>query len=152
MAGRGENQVVAVGFVHSFGHEVGIEHYGHQLLPVVRRTWQLSALLLEPLLAELGHDFLASVVVVDSVGEPNTLQVGDECLPFRVFRRVVSFRWIVPFNKKRIDGFEQLSDAQIVFSLLVESDVSAVECGLCQAIDKHFLAKIELAERFDLVA
>ena len=136
VVGAGENEVLAFGEVDALLHNVGVEDDFCQFVGAVSMGH-------EPFAAELGHELLAAVVMVDAVAEPESLKVGLE--GDEVFVRAVTV--VVD-----VCVFHHLADAEVVFAILVEEDVASVEGCFLQVVDEGLLLQGEVFKTFHFVA
>ena len=98
--------------------------------------------LAQKVLAEARHKFFAAIMMMNTTGEPNALQID---LKSTEFLRTTD-------THVGIDGLKRLTNAQIKTSELVESDVAAKERGLREIINELFLSQRQLLEAFQAVA
>ena len=80
----------------------------------------------EELGSEARNKLFAAVMVVNTIGEPHPLQIHFHSLEVRR-----SFVTGIP----RIDGFQHPAYSEVVFSILVEQDVTSLQSGLCEIIN-----------------
>ena len=92
---------------------------------------------------ELGDEFVVSVVVVDAVGKPDPLYVGQELGPLRIVAVA-----LVALD----DGVQGLTDDDVVLVVLGEDDVPPGERGLAQVVNQLLLGRGQGLESLDLVA
>ena len=140
VAGRRGDEVFAVGLVHALGQHRGVEDDGQELVAEVvdglsvgqGQTARIDRVqrLAQELLAELGPELLAAIVMVYAAGEPQALQVGGEGA------EVVG---VVVYAAVGVDGLQRTAYGEVVTSELVEGDVAAVERGLRQIINEPLL-------------
>ena len=153
VAGRGGDEVFAGSLVHPFRHDRRVEDNGHQRIEEVvdRSTFGERQFLRverfhgidKELLRETGHEFIASVVVVDTVGEP---------YPFQVYFEVLEVFALAVAGIVLIDCFEGTADSQVPFSVLVIENVPTVGGSLGEVVDQLFLLKCQLFESRYFVA
>ena len=141
VAGAGEHEIIAVFLVGAHLHHVGIEEHGIDgfVERVVERTERGA----QPLFGEAGNELLIAVMVVQTGGEPEALDVGDEGL--EILGLAVAA--VVAIN-----GFEHVANAEIVTTVLIVEDVASGKGGLSKMVNEGFLTERELVEAFDLVA
>ena len=140
MAGRGLYQVFAIGLVDTLGQDRRVEDDGKEFLTKVLHRlpfsqWQAGGIhllqaLAQVVLRETGLELLTAIVMVDTIGEPETLEIDLKGL---------EIRGVVCYGEVSIDGLQQLTDAEVITSELVESDITPIEGGLREVIDQSLL-------------
>ena len=75
-------------------------------------------------------------MMVNAVGEPDSLEINDELVKFPVVPLVK--------GKVRDNSLKSLSYDKIVASKLIEGDVTAIKSGLCETVNVLFLLKRQL--------
>ncbi len=148
VARRGQQQVVARFLVQARGIELRIEDGGAHL---VAHLGQFAEALrgnrgdgrTQVLLAELGHELVVRIVVVDSVGEPHLLEVLFECEPLRVGAVAAVVL---------IHGFERAPNGQVEAEVLVEEDVATALGRLGQIVYQLLFAQRERIEARHFIA
>ena len=153
VAGRSEQQVVAIFLVDTHGHHRRVEDDGEHLVAkcVYRLTgsqWQFGSVnTLQGCTEEVGRKFglelLASVMVMDACGEPYALQVSGECA--KLLRVAVA-------AEVGVDSFEHTADAQVVASVLIEKDVATLQSCFREIVDEGFLFERQLFKSLHLIA
>ena len=131
VAGRREQQVVALALVDTLGHDVGTEDEVEEFF---RGLGEAAACdeRLHVLSREARLELVAAIVVVNAVGEPDTLEInlkspellrGAGALEIHVY------------------ALQQLSEGEIAASVLVPQDVASPQCCLCEMEHKLFLTQ-----------
>ena len=82
-------------------------------------------------------------MVMDAVGEPDSLQIDNKRLPVGIVFRAVIIR---------VDGFQDPSQLQAVTSILVPKNVSSKQRRLGKIIDEKLLTKWQVGKTRHLVA
>ena len=145
VAGRGQNQILAIGLVDAFGHEGRVkdntvEHFF--ISSTLLGTGQCGKLLVKEILGKSGDELVHRVVVMDTVAKPHLLQVLQEGLIVLVFQ----IAFIIAINV-----LESLANQEVVLAVLVEQDVTAIERSLGQVIDQLLLLEGEFLKAGYLV-
>ena len=137
---RSLHQTLGCILFHFLRFHCWIEDDGHQLIRYLsaNRFDQLSKIRLR----KLGHDLGVGIVVVNAVGKPNALEVGLEAVP--AIGRLVTLEACV-------DGFEQVTDAQVVPVVLVVHHVPTAQSRLVQAVHQRPLLRGKLVPSGHLV-
>ena len=138
IAGRSFHEVNSIGLVHSFRQKVRTENHREKLLILrdilpdgfMQRFTQES-------LAELRQKLLATIVMIDAVGEPHPLQIDLKSLEILAFA--------IPL-KMQIHRLEHLANAEIVFPVLVKRDVAPPQGCLRKIVNELFLLQGKVFE------
>ena len=80
--------------------------------------------------------------MMDAAGKPDTLQINFESL------EIFAFAITLVMKVYSLQGF---TDAQVVFTLLVEGDITSQEGCLRQAININFLCERQVFETLQLI-
>ena len=136
MTGRCRYQILTVGLVDTLGKDTLIKDNRKQLITELLQgltlpQWQTAHIHLmkhtcKILTAESWLKFLTSIVVVDTIREPDAFQIDLQRL---------ELIGVVIHGEVGIDHFQHLTDAKIVFAVLVEGDVPAKKSRLGEIID-----------------
>ena len=150
---RGQQQIHAVGLVHTLGHHLWVENHRAQHIAQFLRAlalghWQLGGgeahhCLAEELLGEAWYELLAAIVMMDAVGEPHPFEIDRQGLEVVA----LSVAFVVG-----VDALQGLADTQVVFAVLVVEDVSSLQRSLSEVVNVLLLLKGEGLESFYLVA
>ena len=140
MAGRGQQKVLAIGLVDTLRQDSRIENDGKEFLTKVLHRlpfsqWQARGIhllqaLAKVVLGETGLELLTAIVMVDTIGEPETLEIDLKGL---------EIRGVVCYGEVSIDRLQHLSDAEVIAAKLVEGDIAPIEGGLREVIDQSLL-------------
>ena len=113
VAGGVEHQVHAVLCCRALGHDGRVEHDGQNSRVVGHARFLAGSH--EPLLAELRQELVFAVMVVNTIGEPDALEItleGGELVRILIIRIV------------HIQVLQRTTDTEIVASVLVKEDVT----------------------------
>ena len=81
IASRGLYKVIASTLIDALGHDGRIEHYGAQFVQFVADPCAVGNGCHDDaakvFFAEIGYELLASIVMIDAIGKPHTLQIID---------------------------------------------------------------------------
>ena len=124
VASRSPHQVHAISFIHSFGENFGVEHYGTQfvaqllngVIAIHRQLFHRHLLncIAKESFREVGAYLVVGVMMVDTIREPNTFQVQSQL--------VVVFL-VCPFIEFCVKCFQCFPYTKVVFSKLVCGNV-----------------------------
>ena len=136
VARRGLYQVFPIGFVHTLGLNIRIENDGNQLITEIfhrfvflqrqQGWWHFRKSLTQKMFGKVGDELLATIMVIDAVGEPNAFQIDNQGLEVGILART----YII-----YIKSFKDFPDAQIIFAILTERDVTSPKSGFRKAVD-----------------
>ena len=148
-----EEEVGIGSLINSLGKHCGVENHRidfcekciHFLFFAKRKIFLGESLhsLGEKLLRESGSELVHAVVVVQTIGKPDLLEIFFESYKFGVV--------FVPFIVG-IYSLDSLSDYQIVFSVLVPQNITTIESGFGEIVDVFFLLKRQIVETGHFVA
>ena len=136
MAGRCRHQILAVSLVDTFGKDTLIKDDREQFIAELLQSltlpqWQTTHIHLtkhthQIIAAECRLEFLTTIVVVNAIREPDTFQIDLQRL--ELIRAMID-------GKVGIDHFQHLTDAKIIFTVLIEGNVPAKKSRLGKIID-----------------
>ena len=86
--------------------------------------------LFQPFLAESRFKLIATIVVIDTVRKPDTLQIDFHCT------KVVA---VMTDGSVRVNSLQHLTDTEVILAKLVEGDVTPIERSLRQIVNELFL-------------
>ena len=93
--------------------------------------------------AESRLELLTTIMMINTVRKPDTLEIDLQSL--EVVRLTIN-------RKVRINDFEHLADAEIVFPVLIEGDIPAKKCRFGKIIDKYLLPKRQFLKSIQSIA
>ena len=153
IVGTCEYEVGIGSLINSLGKHCGVENHRidfcekciHFLFFAKRKIFLGESLhsLGEKLLSETRSELVHAVVVVQTIGKPDLLEIFFESYKFGVV--------LVPFIVG-IYSLDSLSDYQIVFAVLVPQNITTIESGFGEIVDVFFLLKRQIVETGHFVA
>ena len=140
MVGRSLNQIDIATLHRPFGQHRRVEHYRCQLfhklldgLPFTQRQHRRFHLLHavpEKVSRETRHKFIFRIMMMDTVGKPNPLQISFQ----RFELRLIAVSLI-----HYINSFQCPPDRQVIAAILIVQDVTPHQCSFRQMVKQHFL-------------
>ena len=137
---RSQHQILAISLIHTLGHNLCIENnreylFAQRIKCFTFRQRKFGSIdtfqsRLEKFRSETRHELISSIMMVNAIREPYTLQISFKVLKIRI--RTVTL--IIG-----IHHFQHLTDDKIVFTILVKKNITSLQSCFRQVIHQFLL-------------